>query len=146
MSISVRRFWGLAIAGLAVIVLRVCGGGSNDAPSGPTVPAPPVAPTPEPLPTPEPALSASCAALPTVDPFAVDCNKEQATFQAEVDDAIRRLQSEQPQIFGPGRNVLQIGAYYLGLIQILDSQGLNAALEDALKRILENLSREIPRG
>lgn len=30
--------------------------------------------------------------------------------------------------------------------QIIDSQGLNASLEGALEKILENLSREIPRG
>ena len=29
--------------------------------------------------------------------------------------------------------------------QIIDSQGLNASLESALKKILENLSREMPR-
>ncbi len=30
--------------------------------------------------------------------------------------------------------------------QVIDSQGLNGALEGCLKKILENLSREIPRG
>jgi hypothetical protein len=125
MTISVRRFSGLVVAGLAVITLSVCGGG-GDSGEGPTAPAPPVAqPTPEPAPTPEPELSASCRALPLGNP-SVPCRQEVATFQSEVDNAIRRLQAEQPEIFGDGNNVLAVGAYYVGLIRILDEEGLCA--------------------
>lgn len=127
MSTSVRRFLGLAVAGVAVITLSVCGGGDSGSSGGPTAPAPPVtpAPTPEPLPTPAPLLSASCRALPLGDARA-GCNKEQATFQQQMDDAIRTLQAEQPGLFDNNLVVQATGAYYLGLIEILDREGLCA--------------------
>jgi hypothetical protein len=126
MSNSVRRFSGLTIVGLAVLTFSVCGGGDGpSAGGGPTVPVPPPTPTPTPEPTPEPGLSASCAALPFGDPFA-GCTFEQATFQEEVDTAIRTLQAEQPELFDADNVVQAIGAYYLGLIRILDREGLCA--------------------
>ena len=127
MSISVRRFLGLAIAGLAVITLSVCGGGGDSSSSGgPTAPAPPApAPTPAPAATPAPLLSASCVALPLGDPTA-GCAREQATFQQQMDDAIRTLQAERPDLFDQDNVVQATGAYYVGLIEILDREGLCA--------------------
>jgi hypothetical protein len=45
-----------------------------------------------------------------------------------VDAAIRTLQGEKPQLFN-GDEVLSAGAYYVGLIKILDRKGLCAATE-----------------
>lgn len=116
----------LPMAVVAVASFSVCGGGDSSS-GGPTQPAPPpvVEPTPDPGPTPEPPLSASCAALPLGDPT-VRCPYEQPTFQNEVDNAIRTLQAEQPALFDQNQVVQAVGAYYVGLIQILDRQGLCA--------------------
>jgi hypothetical protein len=110
---------------LAALTVSVCGGGGS-AP-GPTVPVPPPTPTPIPAPTPEPPLSQTCARLLAVNADA-PCKREDATFQAEVDDAIRTLQGEQPQIF-EGDVVTSVGAYYVGLIKVLDRQGLCAQFD-----------------
>jgi hypothetical protein len=53
------------------------------------------------------------------------CNRESAAFQDEVDGAIRDLQAQQPGIFS-GNAVLSVGAYYVGLIKLLDAKGLCA--------------------
>jgi hypothetical protein len=122
-----RRFLGLAAAGLAVLSLNVCGGGSDSSsgPTGPTVPGGPVTPTPAPTPTPEPTLSASCAALPAGD-LTASCPQEVASFQDEVDSAIRNLQAQRPDLFDASNVVQSVGQYYVELIKILDSQGLCA--------------------
>ena len=126
MRLSAIRFVGLALVGFGALTLNVCGGGGGS-PSGPAPPtAPPVA-TPTPGPTPEPPLSASCSRLPAGS-ATPSCRKEAPDFQSQVDDAIRTLQGEQPQLFN-GDEVLSAGAYYVGLIKILDRQGLCAATE-----------------
>ena len=126
MQKSWNHFVVLAVAVVAVATFSVCGGGgsSND---GPTVPVPPpvIEPTPDPGPPPDPPLSASCEALPLGDPN-VRCPFEAPTFQDEVDNAIRTLQNEQPDLFDQNEVVQAVGAYYVGLIQILDRQGLCA--------------------
>jgi hypothetical protein len=127
MRLSASRFVGLALIGLGALSLNVCGGGGGDSPGVPTQPtAPPVA-TPTPVPTSEPPLSASCAKLPAGS-ATPSCKTDQADFQSQVDEAIRTLQGEQPQIF-QGDQVLSAGAYYVGLIKILDRKGLCAATE-----------------
>ena len=123
MRLSPRRFVGLALVGLGAVALSVCGGGGNS-PSGPAQPtAPPVVtPTAAPAPTPDSVLSLSCAKLP-VGALTPSCRADTSDFQADVDEAIRTLQREQPQIFN-GDEVLSTGAYYVGLIRVLDRQGL----------------------
>jgi hypothetical protein len=63
--------------------------------------------------------------LPPGDPFA-GCAREQATFQDQVDNAIRTLQGEEPGLFDANNVVQGVGAYYVGLIRILDREGLCA--------------------
>ena len=56
------------------------------------------------------------------------CKTDTPDFQADVDEAIRTLQREQPQLFQADQ-VLSTGAFYVGLIKILDRKGLCAATE-----------------
>jgi hypothetical protein len=126
MRLSASSFVGLTLVALGALALNVCGGGGGS-PGTPTQPtAPPVA-TPTPAPTPDPPLSASCAKLPPGSATA-SCKPEEPAFQSEVDAAIRTLQQEQPQMFD-GNQVLSAGAFYVGLIKVLDRQGLCAATE-----------------
>jgi hypothetical protein len=125
MNLVDHRFPGLAVAGLAILTLSVCGGGSSNSGGPPTTPQVPVEPTPEPTPTPEPALSMSCEALPPGDPT-VSCKREVARFQDQMDSAIRTLQNEQPDLFDRDNIVQSVGRYYVGLIEILDRDGLCA--------------------
>jgi len=124
MNTFARRAAGLTLAALAALALGHCGGNSGAGPS--TVPTPPVSttPTPTPLPTSDPPISASCAKLP---PGAANppCSKQNPDYQEKVDKAIRTLQVEQPWIFD-GDQVLSSGAYYVGVIKILDRDGLCA--------------------
>jgi len=53
---------------------------------------------------------------------------EAAQFQNEVDQAIRTLQHERPEIFN-GNYIQSIGSYYVGLIRILDKQGICAGYD-----------------
>ncbi len=108
------------------LVVAVCGGGggSGAAPTGPVVPP---APTASPSATPDPPLSASCAKLPAGNRDA-GCSPQSPDFQDQVDEAIRALQREQPGIFD-GTVVRSVGAYYVGLIRLLDRQGLCADTE-----------------
>jgi len=114
----------LAVAVSSVLTLGACGGGGNSGSNdNPTVPAPVPQPTPDPEPTPEPGLSVSCSKLPLGDP-AAPCAQEQATFQEEVDNAIFTLINERPDLFDDQNVTQSTGAYYVGLIKILDRQGL----------------------
>jgi hypothetical protein len=84
----------------------------------------PAAPTPAPTPLADPPLSLSCAKLPVGNPNA-GCRSEGSEYVERVDRAIRTLQAEQPAIF-EGDIVKTHGAYYVGLIKILDRQGICA--------------------
>jgi hypothetical protein len=125
MRLSARFLVGLTLVGCGALALDACGGGGSS-PSGPAQPTPTPIATPTPVP-PSSALSASCAKLPAGN-VAASCKTDVPDFQADVDAAIRTLQQEQPQIFS-GDQVLSAGAYYVGLIKILDRQGLCAATE-----------------
>jgi len=125
-SPTVRRPLRAVLVVLTALTTGVCGGGGNSPTGGPTVPVTP-APTPVPPPTPEPPLSTTCAKLPPGNVEA-PCNRETPTFQVEMDDAIRTLQGEQPQIFD-GDVVKSVGAYYVGLIRVLDRKGLCAQFD-----------------
>jgi hypothetical protein len=110
---------------LAAMTLSVCGGGGKaGSPGGPTVPVAP-SPTPTPTPVAEAPLSASCQKLPPASPTPNTCQTEAPTFRADVLDALATLRQEQPEIFD-GDRVLNVGAYYVGLIRILDRKGLCA--------------------
>jgi hypothetical protein len=126
MRLSARLLVGLALVGFGALTLDSCGGGGSS-PSGPVQPTPPPVATPTPAPPTEPVLSASCAKLP-VGNVAASCKTDTPDFQADVDEAIRTLQREQPQIFQADQ-VLSAGAFYVGLIKILDRKGLCAATE-----------------
>ncbi len=63
--------------------------------------------------------------LPPGDPTA-SCEQKTASFQDEVDSAIRFLQAQRPDLFDADNVVLSVGQYYVELIKILDSQGLCA--------------------
>jgi hypothetical protein len=124
---SSSRGAGLAVVVAASLGVGFCGGGggAGNPPTQPSVPT--TTPTPVATATPEPPISASCAKLPAgkAEP---DCRSDSPDFQEQVDAAIRTLQAEQPRLFN-GTTVTSVGAYYVGLIKILDRQGLCADTE-----------------
>ena len=91
-------------------------------------PTPVQAPTP--LPTIAP-LSQTCVRLPAGDPKA-SCNTQPPDFLGDATGAIRTLQQEHPEWFD-GDNVLNAGAYAVGLIKALDSQGFCVQTDDGLE-------------
>ena len=121
------RAGGLLLVAGVLATFSTCGGGS--ASRGPTTPGIPVtpSPTPTPAPTPDPPLSASCARIGPGDPNAA-CGSGRETFLSDVEEAISTLQSEHPAIFA-GDQIVNLGAYYVGLIKILDREGLCAAFD-----------------
>jgi hypothetical protein len=113
---------------LSAFILSVCGGGDSGTGVGPSIP---IVPTPEPTPTPVPTpppLSASCAKLPLGNP-AAKCDTQKPDFQDDVKDAIETLRGERPDVVS-GNQVLNVGAYFVGIIQILDRQGICAMTEN----------------
>ncbi len=110
------------VVGMA-LTLTVCGGSSPTQPPTPG-PTPTAAPTPTPVATPLPPLSASCNKL-GAGSAATRCPREQANFQAEVDDAINQVRAEKPGIFN-GDQVLSSGQVIIGVIKALDAKGLCA--------------------
>jgi len=85
-------------------------------------------PTPTPTPVADPPLSASCAKLPTGS-LTSKCDATQSSeYLDAVERAMRTLQGEQPAIF-EGDQVLSTGAFYVGVIRILDRDGLCASTE-----------------
>jgi hypothetical protein len=118
-----NRDWKTAVAALAALTLSVCGGDKK--PSTPTQPIvePTTTPTPV-VPTPEPPVSASCAKLPA-GATKYTCRTDAPNFLGEVNDAIDTLEVQQPRIFD-GDQVLNVGAYVVGLIKILDAKSICA--------------------
>ena len=116
-----------AFAVLSVVMLGSCGSGSGSGTGGgPTIPLPATpAATPAPTATAAPVLSSSCARLPAGTASPTSCRTEAPTFLADVEEAIDTLRGEQPGLF-EGNQVLNVGAYYVGLIKILDRKGLCA--------------------
>lgn len=116
----------LSVAALA-LSLQVCGGGgSSSTDTGPTVPVPVPEPTPEPTPQADAPLSASCAALGQgVPEEEAVCTEGPPHFLDEMNQAIERVRSEHPGYFD-GRNVLNVGGYYVEVIRNLDKMGLCA--------------------
>jgi hypothetical protein len=62
------------------------------------------------------------------DPQAV-CATAQPDFRDAVDDAIETLRVEHPEYFD-GNNVLNVGAYYVGVIRILDRSAICGYTQD----------------
>ena len=138
MKMTGSRAAGLALVALAAVALGHCGGGSG---AGPTTPAAPPVTTPTPAPTApaEPPVSLSCAKLPPGSPNP-PCTMDTSEYQAIVDRAIRTLQGEQPGIF-EGDQVLSVGAYYVGLIKVLDRQGLCASTDEGGEELGVRIAR-----
>ena len=67
------------------------------------------------------------------------CSPGAPDYQADVERAIRTLQGEQPALF-EGDQVLSTGAYYVGVIRILDRQGLCAAIDGEELGVTEGAS------
>jgi hypothetical protein len=109
------------------LLLTGCGGSKSS-----QTPVAPILPTPTPVAsaTPEPPLSASCARLPDGVTKYV-CRDGNPQFLSDVADAIATLQSEQPAIFDPNdrNSVTNVGAYYVGLIRVLDRQNICAGFD-----------------
>ncbi len=116
-----------AFAAVVAVTFGSCGGGSSSGSGGgPTIPLPATpAATPTPASTPAPVLSASCARLPAGTVTPTRCPTEAPTFLADVEDAIDTLRGEQPGLF-EGNQILNVGAYYVGLVKVLDRKGLCA--------------------
>jgi len=115
----------LFVAPLALLLAFCHGGGQRSStPTAPVVPT--VAPTPPPV-APDPPLSASCAKLPPGDPNA-KCRDDSPTFLDDVVDAIDTLRRERADLFN-GDEVQNVGAYYVGIIRILDRKGLCAGFD-----------------
>jgi hypothetical protein len=110
------------VVGIAM-TLSVCGGSSPTQPPTPT-PLPSTAPTPTPAATPIPALSASCNRL-GAGSATTRCPREQASFQAELDDSINEVRAQKPEIF-EGTKVLSTGQFLVGVIKAMDAKGLCA--------------------
>jgi hypothetical protein len=108
------------------ILLAVCGGGDKT-PSTPSSQAPPVAAAPTPTPTPPPPRS-NCDRIGPGISTGYRCSRDGANFQEEVDGAISKLRATRPDMFD-GRNVLSVGQYLVGVIAILEEQGLCAGYD-----------------
>jgi hypothetical protein len=123
MIVSGRRALPVWVWALGVALLTSACGGNSQPPSSGNPPGPVApAPTPPSAATPEPPLSASCARLGDGDPKA-SCRADSPTFLAEVSDAIDTLRRERPELFD-GNVVRNVGAYYVGIIRILDRRGI----------------------
>jgi hypothetical protein len=109
---------------LASALLLSC---SKDTPVGSSTPSPtphPTTPTPTPTPAPvtDPRITKSCARL---GPGSKNCkcSLERPVYQDDVNAAILKLINERPDIF-EGFNVVKVGAYYVGVLNNLDQQGI----------------------
>ena len=112
---------GLVASTVVTVLIAVgCGGPSPTQPK----PVPTSTATPIPAPTPFPPLSASCSRL-GAGAASPRCPREQATFLAEVDDAINQVRRAKPEIFD-GATVLSSGQLIVGVIKAMDAKGICA--------------------
>jgi len=121
-----RRAWASFLVVMASVSFGRCGGGGSAGPTQPPVTLP-ATPTPAPTPVADPPLSQTCARLPPGNPSAA-CRIETSDYMTKVDRAIRTLQGEQPALF-EGDQVLSTGQYYVGLIKVLDREGICAVFD-----------------
>ncbi len=127
MTLWLRRVCGVLLSALSLTCLSVCSGKSPSGPGPTTSPTPNTGPTPTSTPTADPPVSASCVRI-GYGTEALKCPMQVAQFQNEVDQAIRTLQHERPEIFN-GNYIQSVGSYYVGLIRILDKQGICAGYD-----------------
>jgi hypothetical protein len=119
------RYTRTAVIATATVTLTFCGGGDKGAP-----PTQPAQPTPTPVatgPTPDPPLSATCERLP-LGSSKYTCRDDSPTFLDEVSDAIDTLQRQHPEYFD-GDKVRNAGAYYVGIIKLLDQKNICAGFD-----------------
>ncbi len=115
-----------AATAVAALTLTFCGGGKNG--GAPTQPVVVASPTPTPAPTYQP-LSATCARLP-LGSAKYTCRDETPSFMAEVNDAIDTLKAQHPEYFNAaGDRIVNTGAYYVGIIKLLDQKNICAAFD-----------------
>src|SRR5438034_387964 len=98
MTLWLRRVCGVLLSALSLTCLSVCSGKSPSGPGPTTSPTPNTGPTPTSTPTADPPVSASCVRI-GYGTEALKCPMQVAQFQNEVDQAIRTLQHERPEIF-----------------------------------------------
>jgi hypothetical protein len=126
MYLMSRRVCGLALVPLVLITFVSCGGKTPAA----QTPVPTPSANPGPAPTPSATsevVSKSCQRI-GYGTNALKCPMESSGFQNDVDDAIRTLQQERPDIFN-GNYIQSLGAYYVGIIKILDRKGICAGFD-----------------
>jgi hypothetical protein len=111
---------------LSALVLSVCGGGESGTEACPRPHHRDAGADSTPVPTNPP--SGILCRLPQGDP-AAKCNTQTPDFQSNVNEAIETLRGERPDIFS-GDRVLNVGAYFVGVIKVLDRQGLCAHTEE----------------
>ncbi|HVO11224.1 MAG TPA: hypothetical protein VMX54_10840 [Vicinamibacteria bacterium] len=108
--------------------MTFCGGGGKG--GSPTQPVPIATPTPTPTPAPtyQP-LSASCARLP-LGSAKYRCDGSGSSFMSEVNDAIDTVRAQHPEYFNAaGDRIVNVGAYYVSIIRLLDKQNLCATFD-----------------
>ncbi|HXY38605.1 MAG TPA: hypothetical protein VEQ10_03000 [Vicinamibacteria bacterium] len=112
----------------AALSMTFCGGGGKG--GSPTQPVAIATPTPTPTPAPSfQPLSATCARLP-LGSAKYTCRDETASFMTEVNDAIDTLRAQHPEYFNAaGDHITNAGAYYVGVIRLLDKQNICAAFD-----------------
>jgi len=124
MSSNWKIAWRPAAVVVAALTLSVCGGDASNGtpPGGPSVP---VTPTPTPAALAPPAESPLAASCLSVSPGSTSyrCDERGANFQRELEEAISLLKAQKPEVFD-GETVLNVGAYVVGIIKNLDTQGV----------------------
>jgi hypothetical protein len=126
MRVATRFLIHLPVAVFALAVLPSCGKDKSPTAGTPS-PVPTAAPTPTPSPTPSLPGMASCTRIGLGRDGGNLCDRRGSTFEGDVVQAIRELQSEQPQIFedSPGGVIVRSpGQFYVGIIEKLDKKGL----------------------
>jgi hypothetical protein len=121
---SLRSLRSRSLLAVCASLLVTCGGEKRSPSSSTPATAPPAIPAPSPSAPAAPAATA-CSRLAPAPPNVNNCSRQSPTFLSEVDQAINRLQSQQPEIFN-GEQVLSVGRYYVGLIDQLEAQGVCA--------------------
>ena len=122
-----RRASGLILIVVSGLAFGRCGGGGSAGPTQPPVTVP-ATPTPAPTAVADPPLSTELQRGCRRATRTRSCRIEPSDYQTIVDRSIRTLQAEQPALF-EGDQVLSTGAYYVGLIKVLDRQGICAVFD-----------------
>ena len=117
---------------LVIAFLGACGKHETPTAVSSPSPVPVTTSTPAPVPTPSFPGASSCSRLPIQTKDIGNCPRSGATFQAEVEAAIRQVRAQQPEIFadaGENTLVLSSGRLLVGVIENLDRMGLCAGFD-----------------